>query len=303
MESQAEADAIHSDVKIFTDGSKLESGKTGAAMVIYRPGRPPEPRKFKLEDHCTVYQAEMYAIYEAVNYIEKRCKGKTVTIYSDSRSSLDALMDRSHNSPLGVSIHRTLASVKLDSTTVNFAWVKAHIGIDGNEAADEAAKQATEKHSAKVYTSFPISYAKRLIKEEAMKLWRHEYRSAVQGSTTRLFLPSLDDAISLRSATDLTFEMTQVLTGHCFSREYLTRFHIMTDDNCPCDGNTHQSLVHLLMSCPRYDAYRRHYFGLCEEADAEPFNLADIASQEHLLDGFVTFTHRIISTLKAFNSD
>ena len=87
--SQEEADAIESDVKIFTDGSKLESGKTGAAMVIYRhdrqdrqnrqdrldrPDRQPETRKYKLADHCTVYQAEMYAIYEAVKWADKRTK-------------------------------------------------------------------------------------------------------------------------------------------------------------------------------------------------------------------------------------
>ena len=301
VESQEDVDALGSDIKIFTDGSKLDTGKTGAAMVVRRNGRKPETRKYKLADHCTVYQAEMYAIYEAVIWVSKHGTGLTTAIYSDSRSSLDALKDRSHNSPLGVALLRTLSSLD-PNTVVLFAWIRAHVGIDGNEAADAAAKLATEKHAAKVYTAFPISYAKRVIREETMKIWRLDYINAEQGSTTKIFLPTLDDAIAFRGETELTFEMTQILTGHCFSKAYLKRFRILTDDCCPCEKDTEQSLVHLLMSCPKYDGLRRRYFDLCEEAGVAPFDLADVVRVRHLMDAFVNFTHHVISTLKEFNS-
>ena len=299
--TQEESDEVASDVKIFTDGSKLENGKTGAAMVIFRGERRKEVRKFKLADHCTVYQAEMFAIHEAVRWAVTKGNGLSSTIFSDSRSSLDAIKDRSHNSTLGTAIHSMLSEIT-GRTSVNFAWIKAHVGISGNEAADEAAKQATEKHSAPAYISFPISYVKKQVRDEEKTKWRHEYISSVQGSTTRLFLPTLDDARSFVESTELTFEMTQILTGHCFCKEYLKKFKISNSDECPCEKEVVQSVTHLLMSCPRYENYRRQYFDQCEEKEVHPLKLRDVANAPHLLESFALYTQRIISTLKEFNS-
>ena len=316
--TQEEADDIDSDVKIFTDGSKLESGKTGAAMVIYRndrqlenvrpvrqdrqvrQDRKPEVRKYKLSDHCTVYQAEMYAIYEAVKWAANRGRNKTTTIFSDSRSSLDALTDRSHNSELGNEIFKTLNSVT-GTTEIRFAWIKAHIGIIGNETADEAAKKATEKHAAESYSSFPISFAKYHIRTEQWDKWRHEYRTSEQGAMTRLFFPTLDDAKEFRSTTELSFELTQVLTGHSYAKEYLKRFRIIGEESCPCDNDTQQSLIHLLMSCPKYGAYRRQLFYTCQEKDVNPMDLSEVMRAKHLMESFCNFISRIINTLKDFN--
>ena len=312
VETQAQADAVRSPINIYTDGSKLESGKTGCAVVILNDDKAPETHKYKLADHCTVYQAEMYALYQAVLWITKKSNGRhgrhqgrphlVVTIYSDSRSSLEALQDRSHNSPLGVAIHKMLAVLSSDGHKVNFAWVKAHVGIDGNEAADAAAKDATTKHSAMAYTAFPISYAKRCIKTVTLETWRQEYSEAVTGSTTRSFLPTLDDALQLRAAVDLTFELTQVLTGHNFSKSYLKKFKIIDDDICPCDGHTPQTLTHLLEDCPRYGHWRRAYHGHCDEAGVRPDDMTKVVQSEFLMDSFVNFTHKIITTLKDFNS-
>ncbi|CAK1597437.1 unnamed protein product [Parnassius mnemosyne] len=52
--------------QLFTDGSKIE-GKVGAAVVCYENGREKFNSKFKLDNHCSVFHAELAAILRAVD--------------------------------------------------------------------------------------------------------------------------------------------------------------------------------------------------------------------------------------------
>ncbi|XP_039761867.1 uncharacterized protein LOC120635026 [Pararge aegeria] len=121
---------------IFTDGSKQEDGTVGAAFVSYCRGRIVANRKYKLHNCCSVFQAELFALLRACSWAATLCDTHTY-IYTDSRSAIKAIQDRSNTHPLVADIHRT---VHASSGTVQFAWVRSHVGIEGNEAADAAAK-------------------------------------------------------------------------------------------------------------------------------------------------------------------
>ncbi|XP_037966921.2 uncharacterized protein LOC119692015 [Plutella xylostella] len=98
LESEAEVQERMTDgaAHIFTDGSKIE-GKVGSALSWWNSGNEITCRKFKLEDHCTVFQAELYAVYRATELAKTR-KETTLHVYSDSRSTLELLRgsDSSH---------------------------------------------------------------------------------------------------------------------------------------------------------------------------------------------------------------
>ncbi|XP_028161676.1 polyadenylate-binding protein-interacting protein 1 [Ostrinia furnacalis] len=53
---------------------------------------------------------------------------------------------------------------------VEFVWVKAHAGLEGNETADEAAKSAASSQRAPDFSRFPISHVKRGIREINQRL-------------------------------------------------------------------------------------------------------------------------------------
>lgn len=298
-DSQDQADSHASPTNIFTDGSKLESGNVGCAFVIHHPSGRQESRKLRLHEACTVFQAELFALDKAMTWTSKHAKSD-VTIYSDSLSSLAALKNRSNPHPLVVSIHQTLheMSGRLD---VCFVWVKAHIGISGNEQADLAAKEAATAHKSKSYTAFPISYAKHQIRKGVRQAWQQEYELADTGSVTRSFFPSLDSICEFRTSVVTSFEMTQILTGHGFCKSYLKRFKIMDSDACPC-GLGIQNFPHLITECPKFESQRSNLIGLCGEQDIGLLDLNVMYRQPEIMDKFITFTEYVIGHLKSFNS-
>ena len=298
--TQEEADSHASQTNIFTDGSKLESGDVGAAFVIYHPNGRIESRKLRMDQSCSVFQAELLALNKALLWIQKYPK-TNVTIYSDNQSSLKAIQQRSNPNPFVNSIHHILHEMT-PRLSVKFVWVKAHVGIEGNEAADFAAKEAAVQKRAKEYTSFPISYAKLQIRKEIQEEWNQEYIDSVQGATTRSFFPTLDSVKIFRELHENSFETTQIFTGHNFSLSYLHRFKIKSGSKCPCDSDSHQDLKHLLEMCPRYEHSRYQYFGHCDEARVQPWELQDIIENPPVYEHFVTFITGIVSTLKTFNA-
>lgn len=155
-ETQDKADELSRPTNIYTDGSKLESGDTGCAFVVFHPSGCQESVKHRLDWTCTVFQAELFALDAAVTWTSRHAS-TDVTIFTDSQSS-SAIQDRSNTHPLVVSIHHRLHQMS-GRRDVRFVWVRAHIGIIGNEEADVAAKDAASSGDAPLYDSFPLSYA------------------------------------------------------------------------------------------------------------------------------------------------
>ena len=298
--SQEEADSHASSYNIYTDGSKLENDDTGSAYVVLHPSGRKEVRKQRLDQACSVFQAELLALDEAVLWVQKH-KPKDVSIYCDSQSALKALQQRSNTHPLVNSIHQKLSTL-FSTSSITFIWVKAHIDIHGNELADEAAKQAATAHKAKAYTDFPLSHAKRHIRQDLHEEWVEEYGSSERGPTTRRWFTALKDILKYKQLSDgLCFETTQFLTGHGFHREYLHRFKISPTDVCPCGENVTQTVTHLLSACPRYLRERQDHLGLCLEMGASPFIMKDILQHRHLTVSFNDLITKIVRSLKSFN--
>ena len=289
-----DAENLKSDTNIYTDGSKLDTGEVGASYLIYNLNGRRITKKLKLNRCCSVFQAELLAIADALEWATKNLKSDA-TLFSDSLSAIKAIENFSHINPLVNTIHQSLNKIS-GRYTIRFVWVKAHIGIPGNEEADALAKQAALAHTAFAYNNFPISFAKNIIKEEALAQWASEYTDATQGSTTRVWFPHLSDALNFINNNEMTFETTQVLTGHGFHKEYLHRFKITPDAFCPCDGRSTQTLTHILKTCPRFSSSRFTYETLCSLNNIPVYKVI-IPDARHIID----FFKEIVASLKLFN--
>ncbi|CAK1580988.1 unnamed protein product [Parnassius mnemosyne] len=178
--------------RLYTDGSKLED-KVGGAVSVWREGKEILKSTFRLESYCSVYQAELTAILKALDMMCKISKLKKAIILSDSRS--ECLTDSSSLHSLAVEIRERLKELKNKDGDIEFYWVKAHIGISGNERADELAKKAalTNKQAA-AYDKCPMSFAKRLTRNSNCMRWQQRYNKVTTGAVTKIFFPDIRQA-------------------------------------------------------------------------------------------------------------
>ena len=168
-------------ISIYTDGSKIE-GRVGCAFTCWQDGVEVLTKKIRLESYCTVYQSELLELRQAIRQTMEGDRFWNCDILSDSRSSLDAIANPRSTHPLVNDISLNLAQATASGGNIELWWVRAHVGITGNERADELAKQAAlYKKSAADYDRFPLSFAKRMIRQRTLDAWQQEYSESTKG--------------------------------------------------------------------------------------------------------------------------
>ncbi|GBO34633.1 hypothetical protein AVEN_186939-1 [Araneus ventricosus] len=113
-----------------------------------------------------------------------------------------------------------------DNPNIEVGWVKAHIGIAGNEATDELVKKAT-KEGPKFDIPAPKSYLKKLLKTASLQKWQTDWD---EGEIRRLIhntIPKVSDIPS-----PWTREVIQFATGHGPFPCFFKRFNLYHRNHC-----------------------------------------------------------------------
>ncbi|XP_072398271.1 uncharacterized protein [Diabrotica undecimpunctata] len=128
-------DEYQNDQHINTDASKSEKG-VGYALI-----HNDYTASYKISNFSTVYTAELFAIYKALelalNVNLDRC-----LIITDSLSSMSSLGTIYLTHSLLRLIKSHLYQLQQKNANVKFMWIPSHIGIHGNERVDAAAKSS-----------------------------------------------------------------------------------------------------------------------------------------------------------------
>jgi ribonuclease HI len=126
-------------VPVYTDGSRSERG-VGLAVVF-----PVAAIRGKMPNHASIFTAELNAIIFALEWMLEHPQ-MNYTIYSDSRSSLQARQNIYSQQPLVQRAHQLLRTLCLQhNCAVVLCCVPAHVGVPGNELADCEANAASEQ--------------------------------------------------------------------------------------------------------------------------------------------------------------
>ena len=100
---------------------------------------------------------ELHALFLALDHVETY-SGHNFIIFSDFKSALESLKSKDGTNPLVSKIlerHNYLCTV-CDKVII-YCWVPSHIGIQGNELADQAAKDGLDKR----VTNIPVPFTDR----------------------------------------------------------------------------------------------------------------------------------------------
>ncbi|XP_035233660.1 uncharacterized protein LOC118205484 [Stegodyphus dumicola] len=149
----------HIDFSIYTDGSKTNEG-TGSAYCFLKGPSTVHTWNRRLDARYTVYQAELSAIKAAITYARRNgiCKS---TILIGSFSSLQPILSIENKKKLFQDTQRKLLT-QSEAERPKLIWVPAHVGIHGNEVADQLAKEtANDTNRIETPERLPKSYMKK----------------------------------------------------------------------------------------------------------------------------------------------
>lgn len=107
---------------LYMDGSKINA-RVRAAYVVQLDGVTLHTGLARLKDHCSVFQAEVWAIHKALTWL-MRNNFKEARIRSDSQAALKGISNRFHSNKLVQDTTSLLHSLR--KLNIELEWVKAH---------------------------------------------------------------------------------------------------------------------------------------------------------------------------------
>ena len=132
-----------------------------ALVSIFLNGEPVHQLQFKIDSRCSNNQAEQVAMLKALQKVEElqltENTPKALALYADSKITLDSLRNTRNHHRLIEDIRKAVNFLRSKDWIVTISWVKAHIGIYGNELADLLAKEAVKSNNTVWYDKIPRS--------------------------------------------------------------------------------------------------------------------------------------------------
>ncbi|XP_043062752.1 uncharacterized protein LOC122319487 [Drosophila yakuba] len=123
----------------YTGGSKLQN-RVGGGLYFEQLGLR---ISFRLPDNCSVFQAEVAAIREALKHLKAlKPESSHVSIFSDSQAAIKSIASISSHSKT-VSNCRSSLHEMTQQFVISLIWVPGHRDIEGNSIADELAREGT----------------------------------------------------------------------------------------------------------------------------------------------------------------
>ena len=248
-----EHDEVHNGAyKIFTDGSKSNEG-VGLAVVT-----KDSYEVAKLPNMTSVYTAELSAINRALALVHRTNK-KNFVIYSDSKSALESLNSCNPSHPLVLKAREWLFRISCRHKIVSFCWVPAHVGIGGNEKADQEAKKVCKQRTLDVQ-KVPYFDMKLPIRKYIRGKWQERWSSALL--TTNKKLKGIRPHVNYWQSSFQKDRRMEVVLGRLrIGHSRLTHNYLLEGGDAPvcdhCGGIL--SVEHILVLCPSHDAVRRKH--------------------------------------------
>ena len=154
-------------------------------------------KMYRLNENYSNNQAEQIAVLKTLEHVQRMdIKDKTVRIYTDSVITLHSMKNRKNHAFLIEEIRRKVTEMEKEKWKITFSWIKAHAGYQGNELADNLAKEAAnDRDIQECYNRFPKSSVRKELRENSITQWQMEWDDTNKGSRTKSFSPKIIDRL------------------------------------------------------------------------------------------------------------
>ena len=172
-------------------------------------------------------------------------------------SALESIKNNKNKNALNIKINQVLGSIH--DKSIVFEWVPSHINISGNELADKAAKEATEKMY--IYRlPLNIEEFNSIVKREVIESWQDQWDKDWKKKAKPCHLynikPKLGDwKSSYKDNRREEVVLSRMRTGTCRyqSQHYYQNTNPMNKCNLCGVAN---DIEHVILTCPKWGAFR-----------------------------------------------
>lgn len=249
--------------QIYTDGSKVDNL---AGIGIYMKDTS-EKISEQLLSYCSIKTCELFAIYKAMRYATITNKTR-IAILTDSKSACDSLLNRDSNHVKY--LEQKIINLAEENQHIEYIiqWIPAHVGIAGNELADETAKKAVTSNISdsvrKIKNKVTIEDSNNLIKKVLLNKWSNEYVSLTQNKGIHQakvinHKPSYTPWFTKSNLSNQEIKLiSRLRSGHAYDKRFLKMLNIIDCDkceNCDCVDN----FEHTILFCDKYTSIRSKY--------------------------------------------
>ena len=239
----------------YTDGTvDPDSNTTGAAVFSNN-----FTGSWRTSNTASTMQTELIAIKQALNHSISNEVGP-VTIHTDCKSAVQALQSEriKENRSIILDIKNLLYQHKNTNRQVTINWIPSHIGIPGNDKADELAKSTKHVENVQIAIQLTTSQIKKIAAPELQKTMHKEIKNlASQGSPSATWYLHATELAPHPVTKDMSRKLAVII--HRLRLGYKATWRMIEGVIKPCDycdDSPDSPLLHYLLECPHTGTLR-----------------------------------------------
>ncbi|XP_035696811.1 uncharacterized protein LOC118430208 [Branchiostoma floridae] len=252
---------------VFTDGSSLGNpGPTGCSAVIYEHWGRTEPYTVKkpVAAKSNNYEGELQGLHLALSTLSKRERSEErVLILCDCKAAIENVIT-THQvdayNDLVNNIRQKLHEMKQKRVNIQIEWCPGHMGVAGNELADEQAKLAAEEaRNSNMNTVWTRQQALKHIEKQAEERWKRRSELHTTSKHMQKINVQMKKKCKVLGLRSTQIAINQLVSGHTSLNAYRNWIDDTESPNCEACGER-ESTEHFLYYCPRYETSRHRMY-------------------------------------------
>ena len=276
IEEEKEWAADQGATRVWSDGSRDLTGRTGTGVVWQTETGEWRERRIHLGTNKEVYDAELYGIAEGVSIAHReaiRAGNTRAVIFSDAQESIRRTKDNTVGPGQWLAL-RTIDRVKDAQNagiSITIQWTPGHMGVEGNERADQAAKQAatnprTPRLPADEQFTSTAHLSRKITEEKHQQAWEWYQEKCKGRAMYKLTRARGMDPKAAKAPKTISARYYQLKMNHALIGDHLVRIRKKQWDWCWWCGRgggrspKHQTRHHLFFECRRWTDERKTMF-------------------------------------------